>query len=343
MSLTNPWTSAQLATELSISAAHTSAQANAVMGFTPPWTSAQAAAFNVTPSDGTYGIFALGAASTTRKQYTFSGNTVAAATAATVASNAGAAAGNFTLGIFALGNNSANSVSTRDKYTWSGAVVSAATAASTSSAYGAACGTATEGIFALGVDNVVIGSSTAGTLVSTRDKYTYSSGTVGAAAAAYFASCYGAACGGDTYGIFQLGSSTYHPDITATTALDRYTYSNDTNQSGNILTAAATSGMAISNNTYGVIALGADDAFENITNVFTYSSQTCTASTNLTNGGEAGGGAGNSVLGIIGTGYQGLTNVYTFSSAAVVAGTSIAASGVSANVSACSNGIQNVN
>lgn len=45
MSLTTPWTSAQLATELGLSVPFTSAQVAAACGLTPPFTSAQVAAF----------------------------------------------------------------------------------------------------------------------------------------------------------------------------------------------------------------------------------------------------------------------------------------------------------
>lgn len=46
MSLTNPWTSAQLATELGLSSSFTSTSSNAIMGFSLPYTSAQVAAYS---------------------------------------------------------------------------------------------------------------------------------------------------------------------------------------------------------------------------------------------------------------------------------------------------------
>ena len=65
---------------------------------------------------GNLAIFALGAApsaSTTRNKYTYSGCVNASATAASAASCSGSAAGNSTVGIFAIGN----STTTRNKYT----------------------------------------------------------------------------------------------------------------------------------------------------------------------------------------------------------------------------------
>ena len=140
---------------------------------------------------GAIAIFALGCvsgASTTRDKYTFSGCVVSSGAAASAASYVGSAAGNSTIGIFALGN----STTTRDKYTYSGCVNASATASSAASYVGSAAGNSTVGIFALGY---VGGSST------TRNKYTYSGDTNGTATAASAASSYGSAASNGTTGV----------------------------------------------------------------------------------------------------------------------------------------------
>ena len=99
--------------------------------------------------DGTFGIFALGqapSASTTRNKYTYSGDVVSAGGAATVASAQGSAAGNSTVGIFALGCVASARSTTRDKYTYSGDVVSAGGAATAASRGGAAASNGTSGV-----------------------------------------------------------------------------------------------------------------------------------------------------------------------------------------------------
>jgi hypothetical protein len=88
-----------------------------------------------------------------------------------VESRYGSAAGNSTVGIFALGCSS-GAITTRNKYTYSGCVVSAGGAATTASAYGSAAGNSTVGIFALGSASGV------------RNKYTYSGCVVAAGGAA---------------------------------------------------------------------------------------------------------------------------------------------------------------
>ena len=58
------------------------------------------------------GIFALGDAAVTTNIYTYSSNGVTTGTSLTAASVWGAAAGNSTLGIFALGNTTATNIYT---------------------------------------------------------------------------------------------------------------------------------------------------------------------------------------------------------------------------------------
>jgi hypothetical protein len=96
------------------------------------------------------GIFALGRSftiSTTRNKYTYSGCVVSSATAATVASGRGSAAGNSTVGIFALGCVGACTRSTtRNKYTYSGDVVAAGGVATSASRDGSAASNGTSGV-----------------------------------------------------------------------------------------------------------------------------------------------------------------------------------------------------
>jgi hypothetical protein len=158
---------------------------------------------SITPSaDGTFGIFALGANCgapiTTRNKYTYSNDAVSAGGVATAASKSGSAAGNSTVGIFALGDTgSCTPVTTRNKYTYVGCVVSAGGAATAASRQGSAAGNSTVGIFALG--------RTSGGNVATRNKYTYSGDVVSAGGAATQASRQGSAAGNSTVGIFALG------------------------------------------------------------------------------------------------------------------------------------------
>ena len=71
---------------------------------------------------------------------------VSAGGAATAASRSGAAAGNSTVGVFALGNVSGAGSVTRDKYTYSGCVVAAGGAATAASSNGSAAGNGTAGV-----------------------------------------------------------------------------------------------------------------------------------------------------------------------------------------------------
>lgn len=143
-------------------------------------------------ADGTFGIFALGRISVnktaTRNKYTYSGCVVSAGGAATVASYNGSAAGNSTVGIFALGYTTTTST-TRNKYTYSGCVVSAGGAATAASCGGSAAGNSIVGIFALGG------------LTTTRNKYTYSGCVVAAGGAATAASQYGSAASNGIAGV----------------------------------------------------------------------------------------------------------------------------------------------
>jgi hypothetical protein len=84
----------------------------------------------------------LGGATTTRNKYTYSGDVNAVATAASTGTNGAAAAGNSTVGIFAIGQN----LTTRNKYTYSGDINSTATASSAGNNNGSAASNGTTGV-----------------------------------------------------------------------------------------------------------------------------------------------------------------------------------------------------
>jgi hypothetical protein len=89
----------------------------------------------------------VGGSVTTRNKYTYSSDAVSAGTAATAITNSGSAAGNSTVGIFAIGNGACNAaVTTRNKYTYSGDVVTAGGAATTASYEGSAASNGTSGV-----------------------------------------------------------------------------------------------------------------------------------------------------------------------------------------------------
>jgi len=149
------------------------------------------------PTDGTEAIFALGNNGgngtvvdplVTREKYTFTGDICVVTTSASVASYSGAASGNGSVGIFALGYTGTTVIATRDKYTYYGDIVTSATAATTAASDGAATGNSTVGIFALGDASSGFGP------VNTRDKYTYSGDVVTTGTVASSISQDGVAC-----------------------------------------------------------------------------------------------------------------------------------------------------
>jgi len=90
------------------------------------------------PYDGTFGVFALGNATTTTNIYTFSTSTVIAGTALATAVTFGSAAGNVILGIFEVGDLSTGGTNIYT-YTTSTVVAGAALTATSSVQGGAAC------------------------------------------------------------------------------------------------------------------------------------------------------------------------------------------------------------
>jgi hypothetical protein len=101
------------------------------------------------------GIFSMGSIcfccarwTAVRDKYTYSGDTVASATSLAAGSYQGAAAGNSTVGIFALGETGCGSgaTTTRNKYTYSGCLNAAATASSAASRQGCAASNGISGV-----------------------------------------------------------------------------------------------------------------------------------------------------------------------------------------------------
>jgi hypothetical protein len=89
-----------------------------------------------------FGLYPCTSPVNTRDKYTYSGCTVSSATAATLCSYGGAAAGNSTVGVFALGSNGTS----RNKYTYAGDVNSTATASTANTLYGGAASNGTTGV-----------------------------------------------------------------------------------------------------------------------------------------------------------------------------------------------------
>lgn len=180
--------------------------------------SASAASYGgVAAGTGTAGIFALGgqqcgglwSSTTTTNKYTYASCSSAAATSLPANTKYGAAVGNSTRGIFAVGcfNTCAPFCSCfarsnqRKKYTYATCSVtcSGVATATNASIFQSAAGNSTRGIFA-------IGSITCG-YVTTRNKYTYAccSNTSCGVGSASCSSAKGSATGNSTRGIFHLG------------------------------------------------------------------------------------------------------------------------------------------
>lgn len=292
--------------------------------------------------DGTVGIFALGYGAcylATRNKYTYSGCVVSAGGAATTASSCGSAAGNGTVGIFALqkaqgGPNTG--VTTRDKYTYVGCVVSAGTAATVATSQGSATGNSTVGIFALGTRCVACTL----TPLTTRNKYTYSGDVVATGGVATAASYAGSAVGNSTTGIFALGNVSF----AGSTTRNKYTYSGDTISAGGAATSASRLGSAVGNSTFGVFALGCTTTPVTTRDKYTYSGCVVASATAASVASRAGSAAGNSVVGIFALGLRPTISTtrdkYTYSGCVVAAGG--AATAGSYGGSAASNGIAGI-
>lgn len=283
------------------------------------------------PGDGAFAIFTLGAladccATTTRRKYTYSSCTEGSAGAATNQSYFGSAAGNATVGIFALGRALCyvyycccipfyvySTSTTRNKYTYSSCAVGSATAATASTQYGSATGNSTVGIFALGQ---------AGIATTTRNKYTYSGDVVSAGGSATSQSRFGSAAGTSAVGIFALGSANCG---TRFDARNKYTYSGDTVTSATAATTGSALGSATGNTTTGIFALG-NTSGGNVTtrNKYTYSGDVVSTGGAATVASSSGSAAGNSTRGIFALGFTGAAsttrNKYTYAGDVVSAG-----------------------
>jgi hypothetical protein len=88
----------------------------------------------------------LGQAGPIRNKYTYASDTNAVATASSVNSFYGSAAGNSTRGIFAIGCSCSVSTTTRNKYTYACDTNGTATGSSATSAYGSAASNGITGV-----------------------------------------------------------------------------------------------------------------------------------------------------------------------------------------------------
>jgi len=115
-------------------------------------------------------------------------------------------------------------------------------------------GNATIGIFALG-------QTTSHTLLTTRDKYTYSGDVVTSGTAATLASMRGSASGNSVESIFVLGYGNTGINDGTTNIVDKYTYSGDIVTSGTSL-GFVELGTAAGNSVEGIFALGFNGSYE---------------------------------------------------------------------------------
>jgi len=285
--------------------------------------------------------------------YNYNADTVIPGSSLSASLIAGAATGNSTEGIFALGNSGA----VTNKYMYASGIVSTATslaASMTNSGAASSNGIAavtiplpplvanTMALFALNhltvvtnkyfySGNIVVtgsnlsvtnfhaaaGNSTVGifneTSVGSTSKYTYS-GDVVTSGASLPGSGTGAATGNSTVGIFALGSTT----------TSKYTYSGDVVTSGTVLTGNLEDGAATSNSTEAIFALGVGTIPSTTTNKYTYSGDVVAAGTSLLSALTNPMATGNSTVGIFAYGNATFTtNKYTYSGDVVAAATNL--------------------
>lgn len=290
--------------------------------------------------DGTFAIFSLGqqfgggAGTRVTNKYTYAGNVVVAGGNLTANNYAGGgAAGNTTVGIFALGFSPVTTASAvRNKYTYASDTAASATAANTASAYGSAAGNSAIGIFALGMN---IGN----TKIATRETYTYSNCVVTGATAATTGSSEGSAAGNSTVGIFQLGCAGGQ-----ITTRNRYTYSGNVVSAGGAASVASRFSAATGNSTVGIFAAGllSGCVVSYVRDKYTYSGCAVSAATSSTLSSGTQSAAGNSVVGVFSRAGCLSRNVYTYSNDASTTGTN-ATQAITSIGPAASNGTVNVN
>lgn len=238
--------------------------------------------------NSTVGIFQLGITypncaaspytiSTTRNKYTYATDSNASAAAASAGNYGGAAAGNATRGIFALGGKTDGSYSTtRNKFTYACCTSGAAAASSNNSGEGAASGNTTRGIFALGYGSYPASGTT------TRNKFTYACCSNASATASSCNSWGGAATGTCAIGIFAIGSNGQNNTGSGvTTTRNKYTYATDTNASATAASAKTLRGSAAGNLTRGIFSRGETCTFAVTTtrDKYTYATDANTSAT----------------------------------------------------------------
>jgi len=290
---------------------------------------------------GTFAIFALGVSggvqSTTREKYIFSGCVVTFAASSSVASSYGAAAGNSTVGIFALGSISCVGVSTtRNKYTYSSGTNGSATASSNVSGNGTATGNSTTGIFYNGNGQQY------------RSKYTYSGdvNTTLTTTADYTLGL--SATGNSTVGIFAYGSI-YQSccGFVPCAVRKKYTYASCSTTAATAASNGNTCGAATGNSTVGIFAFGYTAGFGRSVyrNKYTYSGDVNATATSATKASYLLSAAGNSTVGIFALGCtspaSACRNKYIYSGC--VSSSATAAGSISSRGSAASNGTTGVN
>lgn len=187
--------------------------------------------------------------------------------------DSGAATGNTTLGLFAVGNSSATNL-----ITYSTLSVTLGTVFATSFIGGAGIGTSTFGLFALG-------NST-----TTTNIYTYSGATitVGTVLTVAIGSASMAGSGNATLGIIAIGGGT--------TTTNSYTYSGSVVAVGTVLINTLNYGQAAGNSVEGLFSLSGNTYGG--TNLYNYGTSVVTAGTNLAGSCGDGYGFSNGVSGI---------------------------------------------
>jgi hypothetical protein len=137
------------------------------------------------------------------------------------------------------------------------------------------------------------------------------------------------------FAIFFAGSVTNA--FSPTNYVDKYSYSANTNTSGENLATSSCFSVGVGNSTFGIMFLGDSGdgyTFTTTTNKYTYSTDIVNAGNGLGLGRGASGGAGNSTLGIITGGYNNnqygsysvnYTDIYTYSTDVVSVGSNLIA------------------
>lgn len=237
----------------------------------------------VCPADGTKAIFALGAfysfscgqknQSPYIDKFTYSTCASVSVTGFGTCYGYGAAVGNSSRGMFALGTNITTGTRATRKFTYSSCSVSTTGCLSANLSGGAGAGTSTVGILALG----------RGT--TTTNKITYSTCSIASAGTLSSAVGGGSAAGNSTRGIFATGGGGSSYQTQFSSGRQKYTYSTCSVTSCGIGTSSfqGTLGAAAGNSTIGMFAIGyiycgcgGGAVPSSYLNKYTYSSDTST-------------------------------------------------------------------